>query len=125
MATIAGGPEGETKMPRKYRTLILGASYGSLLATKLGLAGHSSHLICLPAEADLAVMGQYGHETWDSRGRSFTSPEPPAGLQAFRDELPDLLAAEHAEEAHVEEKGLAIAVHTRPSSSCDYERSSS
>jgi hypothetical protein len=40
-------------MPRKYRTLILGASYGSLLATKLGLAGHSSHLICLPAEADL------------------------------------------------------------------------
>jgi hypothetical protein len=40
-------------MPRKYRTLIMGASYGSLLATKLGLAGHSSHLICLPAEADL------------------------------------------------------------------------
>jgi hypothetical protein len=31
----------------------MGASYGSLLATKLGLAGHSSHLICLPAEADL------------------------------------------------------------------------
>ena len=67
----------------------------------------------LPAEADLAVMGQYGHETWDSRDRSFTSPEPPAGLQAFREELPDLLAAEHAEDAHVEEKGLAIAVHTR------------
>src|ERR1700704_555143 len=46
----AGGRE---KMPRKYRTLIMGASYGSLLATKLGLAGHTSHLICLPAEADL------------------------------------------------------------------------
>jgi trehalose 6-phosphate phosphatase len=67
----------------------------------------------LPAEADLAVMGQYGNETWDSSSRSFTSPEPPAGLQAFREELPGLLAAEHAEEAHVEEKGLAIAVHTR------------
>jgi hypothetical protein len=40
-------------MARKYRVLIMGASYGSLLATKLGLAGHSSHLICLPAEADL------------------------------------------------------------------------
>jgi hypothetical protein len=40
-------------MARKYRTLIMGASYGSLLATKLGLAGHSSHLICLPAEAEL------------------------------------------------------------------------
>ncbi len=40
-------------MSKQYRVLILGASYGSLLATKLGLAGHSSHLICLPAEADL------------------------------------------------------------------------
>ncbi|CAG0995365.1 hypothetical protein BURK1_02502 [Burkholderiales bacterium] len=33
--------------------LIMGASYGSLLATKLLLAGHSAKLICLPAEADL------------------------------------------------------------------------
>ena len=40
-------------MARKYRVLIMGASYGSLLATKLGLAGHPSHMICLPAEADL------------------------------------------------------------------------
>jgi len=40
-------------MNRKYRVLILGASYGSLLATKLCLAGHDAHLICLPAEADL------------------------------------------------------------------------
>ena len=40
-------------MPSKYNTLILGASYGSLLATKLLLAGHSVKLICLPEEADL------------------------------------------------------------------------
>jgi hypothetical protein len=40
-------------MAKKYRVLILGASYGSLLAAKLGLAGHSAHLICLPAEAEL------------------------------------------------------------------------
>ena len=37
----------------KYNTLILGASYGSLLGTKLLLAGHNVHLICLPAEAEL------------------------------------------------------------------------
>jgi len=36
-----------------YKILILGASYGSLLATKLLLAGHTVKLICLPAEADL------------------------------------------------------------------------
>jgi hypothetical protein len=36
-----------------YRILIMGASYGSLLGTKLALAGHAVHLVCLPAEADL------------------------------------------------------------------------
>ena len=67
----------------------------------------------LPDGARLVVMGQYGNERWDAASREFTSPEPPAGLQAFRDELPRLLAAERAEGAHVEEKGLAVAVHTR------------
>jgi hypothetical protein len=40
-------------MDKKYSILIMGASYGSLLASKLALAGHDAHLICLPAEADL------------------------------------------------------------------------
>jgi len=35
------------------RVLILGASYGSLLATKLLLAGHSVKLVCLPHEVEL------------------------------------------------------------------------
>ena len=40
-------------MSAKYNTLIMGASYGSLLAIKLLLAGHSVKLVCLPDEADL------------------------------------------------------------------------
>jgi hypothetical protein len=40
-------------MPATYNVLILGASYGSLLATKLLLAGHNARLVCLPAEAEL------------------------------------------------------------------------
>lgn len=36
-----------------FNILILGASYGSLLATKLILAGHNAKLICTPQEADL------------------------------------------------------------------------
>ena len=36
-----------------YRTLILGASYGSLLGTKLALAGHDVTLVCLPEEVAL------------------------------------------------------------------------
>jgi len=40
-------------MPTTYKILILGASYGSLLAIKLLLAGHTVKLVCLPAEAEL------------------------------------------------------------------------
>jgi len=40
-------------MSTRHKILIMGASYGSLLGTKLALAGHAVHLICLPAEADL------------------------------------------------------------------------
>ena len=40
-------------MAAPYKILILGASYGSLLATKLLMAGHSARLVCLPAEAEL------------------------------------------------------------------------
>lgn len=38
---------------RQYRVLILGASYGSLLAIKLLLAGHKVRLVCLPNEAEV------------------------------------------------------------------------
>src|SRR5271169_6624676 len=40
-------------MPATYKILIMGASYGSLLASKIMFGGHSVHLVCLPAEADL------------------------------------------------------------------------
>ena len=40
-------------MGTKYKILIMGASYGSLLGTKLAAAGHTVKLVCLPAEADL------------------------------------------------------------------------
>src|SRR3984893_15880757 len=49
-------------MSRKYNPMIMGASYGSLLATKLLLAGHNVKLVCLPAEAE--VINQEG-----TRGR--------------------------------------------------------
>ncbi|HSQ03788.1 MAG TPA: hypothetical protein VLN59_07125 [Burkholderiales bacterium] len=64
-------------MPTKYKILILGASYGSLLGAKLLLAGHKVHLICLPAESELInkegfrvrlpVKGREGLVELDSR----------------------------------------------------------
>src|SRR5215831_6243182 len=57
-------------MSTTHNILIMGASYGSLLGTKLALAGHTVDLVCLPAEADLInsegaivrmpVQGRYG-----------------------------------------------------------------
>jgi hypothetical protein len=35
-----------------YNVMIMGASYGSLLGTKLALAGHNVTLVCLPAEVE-------------------------------------------------------------------------
>ncbi len=42
----------------KYNILILGASYGSLLASKILFGGHSVKLVCLPAEADPHQRGR-------------------------------------------------------------------
>src|SRR5690349_7639098 len=64
-------------MQTTYRILIMGASYGSLLATKLLLAGHTVKLACLQSEADvintqgtrvrMPVKGREGLVEVDSR----------------------------------------------------------
>lgn len=62
---------------------------------------------------ELFVLGQYGNERWTSTDRRVISPKPPRGLASFMGELPRLLRRGEASEAWVEEKGLAVAVHTR------------
>lgn len=44
-------------MAAPLNVLILGASYGSLLATKIALAGHNAQLVCRQASADLINSG--------------------------------------------------------------------
>lgn len=67
----------------------------------------------LPDDVRLLVRGQYGNELWDSTSREITAPPAPESLDRFRESLPDLLADHDAADAFVEEKGLAVAVHTR------------
>jgi trehalose 6-phosphate phosphatase len=62
---------------------------------------------------ELFVLGQYGNERWTSTNRRVISPKPPRGLATLMGELPRLLRKADAAEAWVEEKGLAVAVHTR------------
>jgi len=78
-------------MKSNLRILILGASYGSLLASKLLLAGHTAKLICLPAESELInqegirvrmpIRGRDGLTEIDSRRIKGTlSASGPAGI---------------------------------------------
>lgn len=63
--------------------------------------------------SELHVFGQYGNERWSSTNRRIISPRPPRGLGSFLLGLPPVLRRADARDAFVEEKGLAVAVHTR------------
>ena len=39
-------------MAKTTNTLIMGASYGSLLGTKIAMGGHNATMVCLPAEVE-------------------------------------------------------------------------
>ena len=62
---------------------------------------------------ELYIFGQYGNERWSSTSRRIVSPRPPRGLATYLGALPALLRRLDAAGAFVEEKGLAVAVHTR------------
>src|SRR3974390_2430701 len=51
-----------------YNILILGASYGSLLATKLLFGGHKITMVCLPVEIE-AFNSEGAHVRLPVRGR--------------------------------------------------------
>jgi trehalose 6-phosphate phosphatase len=68
-----------------------------------------------PELVDLVVFGHYGLQRWDARTGEITAPSPPAGLQAVRSALPALLADHGVTDAWIEDKVVAVAVHTRRS----------
>ena len=74
-----------------------------------------SQAVELGALADLPgliVLGHYGWERWEE-GR-VTAPEPPPGVAEARRGLPSLLRSAGAPEGtRTEDKGYALAVHTR------------
>ena len=61
----------------------------------------------------LLVLGQYGNERWSTDDPQVHTPRPPRGLASLMSELPAILDEAGASDAHLEEKGLAVAVHTR------------
>lgn len=62
--------------------------------------------------AGLIVLGQYGAERWESG--ALHVPEPLPGVAEVRAKLPEVLAAAGAPDGtSIEDKGNALAVHTR------------
>jgi trehalose 6-phosphate phosphatase len=60
----------------------------------------------------LIVLGQYGRQRWESG--TLTSPPAPPGVEAARQQLPEILAVAGAPDGlWTEDKGDALAVHTR------------
>jgi trehalose 6-phosphate phosphatase len=62
----------------------------------------------------LIVLGHYGAERWDAVSGEVSAPAPHPGVAAVRAELPGVLDREGAwQGTWIEEKGRAVAVHTR------------
>ncbi|MCS0600461.1 trehalose-phosphatase [Streptomyces sp. LP11] len=68
----------------------------------------------VPGLDHLTVLGHYGAERWDAATGTVTAPAPHPGVAAVRAELPGLLDRVDAwQGTWIEEKGRAVAVHTR------------
>lgn len=68
----------------------------------------------VPGLEHLVVLGHYGAERWDAVTGTVSAPAPHPGVAAVRAELPGLLESVGARQgAWIEEKGRAVAVHTR------------
>jgi len=61
----------------------------------------------------LVIWGQYGAEQWDAATSETIEPDRPEPISRLADELPGWLEQRGAGHVRIEDKGLAIAVHTR------------
>ncbi|MCM0619838.1 trehalose-phosphatase [Nocardioides bruguierae] len=102
LATLAPHVAGVAIITGRPAEQVIGLGDLDALADRLAAAG-----------TELFLFGQYGNERWRGGHREIDTPEPPEGLREFVDALPDLLEEKDADGAFVEEKGLAVAVHTR------------
>ncbi|UUU23097.1 trehalose-phosphatase [Streptomyces sp. DSM 40750] len=68
----------------------------------------------VPGLEHLVVLGHYGAERWDAVTGTVSAPAPHPGVAAVRAELPGFLDRVGAwQGTWIEEKGRALAVHTR------------
>ncbi|WP_425831084.1 trehalose-phosphatase [Streptomyces fractus] len=68
----------------------------------------------VPGLEHLVVLGHYGAERWDAVTGTVSAPAPHPGVATVRAELPGVLGELGLwRDTYIEEKGRAVAVHTR------------
>ncbi|MFD7599527.1 trehalose-phosphatase [Streptomyces mirabilis] len=90
------------------------ASVAVVTGRPAGVAVRHGGFAGVPGLDHLVVLGHYGAERWDARTGTVNAPAPHPGVAAVRAELPGVLdgvGAWHG--TWIEEKGRAVAVHTR------------
>lgn len=118
LAPIVADPESSRVHPDAMSALVRVAP---LVGSMAVISGRPAAVVVsyggfagVPELADLVVFGHYGRERWDARTARVESPPPPPGVEAVRRELPELLARLPLPVGvTVEDKGSAVAVHTR------------
>lgn len=61
----------------------------------------------------LVLLGQYGVERWDADTDVYSEPPEPPEVRQLAGELPEMLSGLGLTDAFIEDKGRAVAVHTR------------
>ncbi|MFG2791588.1 trehalose-phosphatase [Streptomyces sp. NPDC048419] len=92
------------------------ASVAVVTGRPAGVAVRHGGFAGVPGLEHLIVLGHYGAERWDAVSGEVSAPAPHPGVAALRAELPGVLDREGAwQGTWIEEKGRALAVHTRRS----------
>ncbi|MFF1481606.1 trehalose-phosphatase [Streptomyces sp. NPDC058301] len=90
------------------------ASVAVITGRPAGVAVRYGGFAGVPGLERLVVLGHYGAERWDAVTSTVHAPAPHPGVTAARAELPGVLDAHGAwRGTWIEEKGQAVAVHTR------------
>jgi len=61
----------------------------------------------------MIVLGQYGFERWNAADDSYLLPPDPPEIMAVAEELPRIMTSLDLGDVRVENKGRALAIHTR------------
>ncbi|MFF6997449.1 trehalose-phosphatase [Streptomyces sp. NPDC008313] len=90
------------------------ASVAVVTGRPAGVAVRHGGFAGVPGLDHLVVLGHYGAERWDAVSGTVQAPAPHPGVAAVRAELPGFLDTIGAwQGTWIEEKGRAVAVHTR------------